>query len=548
MRPGYLAALAGCLALVPLLLFTVLWIRSELGKGQREVESVLAGQAAALSQRVDAELAPQLAVLNALVALPGFSRPEPDFDRLAARAVGRMPRWSALALVDLATGRAIAGTEPDWPQPAILPALSDRLRQAGGPGVLATEDGGGGVAALYLFAPVPGQPNGSRALIAGTDTVDLQALTEEQGRTTRLMLSVVDRSGRVLTRSISPDDAVGQPFDPKFSENVAGRQSGLFNSKGPSGEQVSSAFVQSPLTGWTSLVSMNQRQIERMSTRSVWTTIAAGTLSLILAGVLIVFVAYTVTERRVTDERLAASRALGELDARLLATTQEALTEQRKAASEREVLLREIYHRVKNNLQIVQSLLRLGARDLKPEQREPFEGAVRRIGAMARVHTLLYNSPDLASIDFKDYLDELIRELSDGFAADERSIESVLDAHSMRVPLDTAVPLAFIAVEILTNSFRHAFPEGRTGKIQVEIRHDEPFGTLRITDDGIGITPDPASRPRLGLTIVRKLVQQIGGSLEEPPPGSSTFVVRFPLPPADKVADEPPRATAEAAT
>jgi two-component sensor histidine kinase len=547
LRPGYLAALAGCLALVPLLLFTVLWIRSELGKGQREIENVLAGQAAALSQRIDAELAPQLAVLNALVALPGLREPDSDFDRMATSAVARMPRWSALALVDLGAGRALTGTRPDWPQPAIYPAVSDRLRQVAAPGVLATEDGGSATT-LYLFAPLPGGRDPARALIAGTDTVNLQALTEDQGRATRLMLSVVDRSGRVLTRSVSPDDAVGQPFDPKFSENVAGKTSGLFNSSGPSGEQISSAFVQSSLTGWTSLVSMNQRQIERMSTRTVWTTIAAGTLSLILAGVLIVFVAYTVTERRVTDERLAASRALGELDARLLATTQEALTEQRKAASEREVLLREIYHRVKNNLQIVQSLLRLGARDLKPEQREPFEGAVRRIGAMARVHTLLYNSPDLASIDFKDYLDELIRELSDGFAADERSIESVLDAHSMRVPLDTAVPLAFIAVEILTNSFRHAFPEGRTGKIQVEIRHDEPFGSLMITDDGIGITPDPAIKPRLGLTIVRKLVQQIGGSLEEPPPGSSTFVVRFPLPLAEKVPHEQPRPAEEATT
>src|SRR5918994_7709965 len=94
--------------------------------------------------------------------------------------------------------------------------------------------------------------------------------------------------------------------------------------------------------------------------------------------------------------RPACSRALGELDTRLLATTQESLTEQRKAASERDVLLREIYHRVKNNLQIVQSLLRLGSRDLRPEQGEPFEAAVMRIGAMARVHTLLYRSPDLA--------------------------------------------------------------------------------------------------------------------------------------------------------
>jgi two-component sensor histidine kinase len=293
-------------------------------------------------------------------------------------------------------------------------------------------------------------------------------------------------------------------------------------------------------------VSMSRQQLDAAARRSVWATIAAVALSVILVAILGIFLFHTVMERRVSNERLAASEALGELDARLLATTQEALDEQRKAASEREVLLREIYHRVKNNLQIVQSLLRLGSRDLKPDQREPFESAVRRIGAMARVHTLLYNSPDLASIDFKDYLDELLRELSEGFAAEERSIEHVLDAHSLRLPLDTAVPLAFVAVEILTNAFRHAFPEGRPGTINVHAWREGNTGKLRIEDNGIGLTPGQRSKRQLGLTIVAKLVQQIGGTLEEPPPGASIFTITFPLEdsgshdaPAGEAADAP---------
>ena len=184
--------------------------------------------------------------------------------------------------------------------------------------------------------------------------------------------------------------------------------------------------------------------------------------------ILAVFLFYNVMERRVSAERLAASRALSDLDARLLATTQEALAEQRKASSEREVLLREIYHRVKNNLQIVQSLLRLGSRDLGPDQRDAFESAIRRIGAMARVHTLLYSSADLASIDLREYLDGLSKEVADAFGAQERGIRTVVEADAMRVPLDTAVPLAFIAVEVLTNAFKHAFPAGRGGTIKVE--------------------------------------------------------------------------------
>jgi two-component sensor histidine kinase len=256
--------------------------------------------------------------------------------------------------------------------------------------------------------------------------------------------------------------------------------------------------------------------------------------------VLAIFLFYNVVERRVSDERFAASRALGALDARLLKTTQDALTEQRKAASEREVLLREIYHRVKNNLQIVQSLLRLGSRDLSPEQREPFESAIRRIGAMARVHSLLYKSPDLASIDLKDYLEDVVQETASGFGADLRGIRTELSAQSMRIPLDTAVPLAFITVEILTNAFKHAFPEGQGGTVRVSAAQQGDEGVLSITDDGIGISPPQGGRRPLGLTLVTKLVEQIGGRLEAPEPGQSTYRVIFPLMPPMKQASPPP--------
>src|ERR671916_1295994 len=199
----------------------------------------------------------------------------------------------------------------------------------------------------------------------------------------------------------------------------------------------SSADQRTPLTGWLAVAAADHSQFDALSARSAWTLAGTGALSLTLAGVLGVFLVYNVVERRVSGERYAASRALGELDARLLTTTQQSLAEQRKAAAERDVLLREIYHRVKNNLQIVQSLLRLGSRDLAPAQREPFEGAVRRIGAMARVHNLLYKSPDLASVDFKEYLEDLVPEVAEAFGAESRGIRSTLKVQPMRVALDT---------------------------------------------------------------------------------------------------------------
>jgi two-component sensor histidine kinase len=133
-----------------------------------------------------------------------------------------------------------------------------------------------------------------------------------------------------------------------------------------------------------------------------------------------------------------------------------------------------------------------------------------------------------------------VKEIADAFGAEERGIDTVLDAESMRVSLDTAVPLAFIAAEILTNAFKHAFPGNRTGKVTITARREGDNGLLMITDNGVGLPKDARSIRPLGLTIVTKLVQQIGGTLEEPSPGGSTFRIVFPL------GDEGETATASA--
>jgi two-component sensor histidine kinase len=100
----------------------------------------------------------------------------------------------------------------------------------------------------------------------------------------------------------------------------------------------------------------------------------------------------------------------------------------------------------------------------------------------------------------------------------------------MRVSLDTAVPLAFIATELLTNAYKHAFPDERTGTITIVADREDGHGLLMIADTGVGLPAgETAPRRPLGLTIVSKLVQQIGGTLEEPVPGESRFRVAFPV-------------------
>ena len=524
----YMVAAAGLAALVPLILFAGFWVRSELNRSERDVESYLSARASMLSRRIDSSLEQQLLALRALSALPAFDGPDPDFTEASARLLSIMPNWTGFGVVDAASGRVISGARPDWTPAQAAPVLADISKTHRPDITVITPAGQRGEQAL-LAVPVVRDDRVTLALLATFDMSELQRILLLESRDSGLLLAISDGGDRFLARSQAPGAGIGDEIAASYREATAGRNSGTFQGNSRDGKEIWGAFVRSDLTGWVASAAIDRTQIENFSKRSVWATTAAGALSLILAGILAVFIVHTVMERRVSEERLAASRALGELDARLLRTTQEALGEQRKASSEREVLLREIYHRVKNNLQIVQSLLRLGSRELSADQREPFENAVRRIGAMARVHTLLYNSPDLGSIDFKVYLEELLREMSDAFSGEERGIQSELHAESMRVPLDTAVPLAFIAVELMTNAYRHAFPEGRQGRITVELRRDEPFGILVIKDNGVGFDRAAAPRRRLGLTIVRKLVQQIGGGLEEPDDGSSSFEIRFPL-------------------
>jgi two-component sensor histidine kinase len=548
-RTLYFLAAAVLAALIPVILFAGLWVRSELRESQRDLEGFLTSRAVALSQTIDAEVQRGITALQAMAGLPSLDQPNlAEFHGQAVRMVAAIPQWAFISLVD-PQGRQLLNTLRSVGDE--LPAIGDAVRRAAevkAPCVSTRVPGESGAVydghVVLICVPVIRSGEGRGVLIAGMKAQSVQELMARQRDDERLLSVVVDERGRILARSRAPDRFIGGEINADLRGPTAGQSFGLFTASTLDGQHVLTSFQRSPLTGWLSVVAADRAHFDQISSRSRWAMVTTGILSLTIASVLGIFVFYNVMERRVSDERLAASRALGELDARLLATTQEALAEQRKAASEREVLLREIYHRVKNNLQIVQSLLRLGSRNLNEEQREPFENAVRRIGAMARVHTLLYNSPDLASIDFREYLEGLIKEIAEAFAAEERGIVTELKADSMRVPLDTAVPLAFVAAELMTNAYKHAFPAGRHGTISVGASRGDSQGTLTIADNGVGYSGEAAPGRPLGLTIVTKLVQQIGGTFQEPEAGQAVFRVTFPLegppqkasPTGDKVA------------
>jgi two-component system, sensor histidine kinase PdtaS len=208
------------------------------------------------------------------------------------------------------------------------------------------------------------------------------------------------------------------------------------------------------------------------------------------------------------------------------------LADQRLKASlrEKEVLLEEVHHRVKNNLQVISSLLGLQARSISDMiTRKKFEESQNRIQSMALLHESLYQSEDLARIDFADYLARLASQV---FAFYDTGARVALHTQLQPLPLDmnTAVPCGLIVNELVSNALKYGFPDGREGAVQIKLFHSEP-GTARlvVSDNGKGLPPDLdwLKTPSLGLRLVRTLARQLDASVELSQVGGTSFTISF---------------------
>ncbi|HSN92930.1 MAG TPA: histidine kinase dimerization/phosphoacceptor domain -containing protein, partial [Anaeromyxobacteraceae bacterium] len=219
-----------------------------------------------------------------------------------------------------------------------------------------------------------------------------------------------------------------------------------------------------------------------------------------------------ITERRRTEERLRASLA------------------------EKEILLKEIHHRVKNNLQIVSSLLDLQARHV-PERRarQMLEESTARVRSMALIHEHLFQAKEVARIDFSRYVRDLVDRLMQTHSGGEGSVAVQVDVPTLPLPLDTAIPCGLIVNELVTNALKHAFPSGRGGSVRVGIVAAGSRATLRVADDGVGMAApvDPAAATTLGLSIVATLARQVGGRLELRGGPGTEVLLEFPVQPGE---------------
>jgi len=202
----------------------------------------------------------------------------------------------------------------------------------------------------------------------------------------------------------------------------------------------------------------------------------------------------------------------------------------KKALEEKEILLKEIHHRVKNNLMVISSLLNLQSQYIRDKQAlNIFKESQNRAKSMALIHERLYRSTDLKRIDFGDYIRTLTTELYRTYVSDSNSIGLNFDLEDVMVDINTTVPLGLILNELITNSMKHAFPDGREGVINVEFHRKNDEFILIIGDTGVGFPEDLDFRntKSLGLQLVNNLTRQIDGTIELDRSQGTEFKITF---------------------
>ncbi len=186
------------------------------------------------------------------------------------------------------------------------------------------------------------------------------------------------------------------------------------------------------------------------------------------------------------------------------------------ALHEKELLLKEIHHRVKNNLAIVSSLLEFQAEGIESEEAQTaFQESQNRIHSMGRIHELLYRSGDLARVDMEEYLRQLVDHLRDSYGAYRVALD--VEAGDVALDIDRAIPCGLIVNELVSNSLKHAFPNGQAGHIHITFRpHDDHTLHLVVSDDGQGMPPgvDWQNLPSLGMRLIFMLTRQLRGHVE----------------------------------
>jgi len=242
------------------------------------------------------------------------------------------------------------------------------------------------------------------------------------------------------------------------------------------------------------------------------------------------------SEKTLVTELLTSQAAISLENARLVEEMKNAEEQVKRSLREKEVLLKEIHHRVKNNLQIIYSMLNLQLPYVKDSQAiELFQESKNRVYSMALIHEKLYRSESLVRIDLPEYIQSLTTNLFLSYGVSERAITSSIEVEHVSLDVDMVIPCALIINELVSNALKHAFPAamrqaGGQGTIRIGLRHDTDGGfILTVGDNGVGLPDNLDLRQceSLGLRLVNVLVNQLRGSVQISTVGGTEFAIAF---------------------
>lgn len=200
---------------------------------------------------------------------------------------------------------------------------------------------------------------------------------------------------------------------------------------------------------------------------------------------------------------------------------------------EKDVLLKEIHHRVKNNLQIIISLLNLQSGYIKDEYTlKAVQDGQNRVRSMALVHEKFYQAEELTQIDFGEYVSKLCQYLYQSYGDKTDRVNLKVSGDHLGLDMDTAMPCGLLVNEIVSNSYKYAFPGKRTGTIEIKLNHSNKKATILMTDDGIGLPENfnLESSESLGMQLIQALTSQLDGELKVSHEKGTTFEVTFAYP------------------
>ena len=362
---------------------------------------------------------------------------------------------------------------------------------------------------VYTYSEALRAPDGALQGVIVAGVVPTQPKPWSARRPGEPLAQLWTTQGRLITAShmeFAPDGS-SVPQSPPFVAPPGGPMG--FLATGSRGIVAYSTATGRPLVA---TVSLPQQEV-----LAPWRDEVRDSLILLALGGLVLAVLASIAARYADQDyraRLELEQTAGALSA---------------AVGEKDILLREIHHRVKNNLQITSSLIQLQSRAFEdPEVRAAFDQTQQRLRSISLVHDVLYHENTAARVDAAVYLRELTEEIATANGAAERGISVRVEAQSIVLSPGQVTPLGLCLAEVLTNAFKHAFPDGRPGSILVRAREAEGEIELVVRDDGEGFEGEPARKGSLGLMLISVLARQIGGAFSFSSDGGTVFRLTFP--------------------